>query len=113
MTEDYLKGTVYENDPAFVAKFPFLLEAWRRSFPDVDIKSEIAWSSAWQLANHRKKQNARFITNWLGSVQRRISEGRVVRPLSVPPPSYNVKDEDIMEAADWEQMRQTIKGVRP
>lgn len=109
MIEEYLKGLpLYENDAKLTGKFAFLIEGWRRSFPDVDIKSEIAWSHAWLLVHPKKKNNARFITNWLGSAQRRISQGRPVRPPSVPPPKYDVKDEDIMTGDDWKRMREAI-----
>jgi hypothetical protein len=61
----------------FVGKF-FSVPYWRfteycRTYPDVQIESELQMMDAWLAANprRRKKNYQRFITNWLKAEERR------------------------------------------
>ena len=59
---------LYRNDEKLRKRWPDLLEAWRQAYPGVDILAEVRKAHAWEMANpsKRKRDRARFLTNWLG-----------------------------------------------
>jgi len=67
---EFLKDlTLYATDDSFCKKFPSLLTQWKKTYPSVDVETEIKKAHVWELSNHIKKNRARFISNWLAKAQ--------------------------------------------
>lgn len=69
-----LKGLVlYEADANLCRRWPELVLAWSKSYPGVNIPSEVANAHAWEVANptRRKKDRPKFLNGWFGRKQDR------------------------------------------
>jgi len=106
----------YENDWKLQSRLPSLILEWIGACPDVDLKSELQWSHAWQVSNGRKKNNVRFLMNWMRTAQRyaerRSGDRRVMQrraPELPKPPVYDVPEEEIMTAEDFQRLKEAIK----
>ncbi len=76
-----LKGLqLYEKDPVLRRQWPELMDAWKESFPGVDIAREIKKAHAWEVANPRRRKTSRgrprYLYQWLERAQNR---GRTIR----------------------------------
>lgn len=109
----WLKGLRrFEQDLKLALKIDFLVLDWARSYPNVDLRSQIQWAHSWLESNpaKAKKDNARFLNNWMKNEERRSRERRVdATPRLPPPPRITVKEEDVMTAEDFAAMRQAIR----
>lgn len=109
---EYLRGLkLYEKDEKLNQRFWFLVEEWRLAYPDVNLKSQIAYSHAWLVTNGPKKDYARYINNWLRRSQENASKREHIQQKVFSSPVYSVREEDCMSGDDWARMRQKLKGT--
>lgn len=109
---EWLKGLrKFEQDLKLALKIDFLALDWARSYPHVDLKSQIQWAHSWLESNpaKAKKDNARFLNNWMKNEERRMRERRVEVFKLPPPPKIEVKEEDVMTGEDFAAMRKAIR----
>ena len=63
--------TLYEQDRKLCSRWTALLPAWRKTFPGVDVMTEVRKAHTWELANPTriKKDRPRFLNTWLSKAQ--------------------------------------------
>ena len=58
---------LYEKNAKLCKKWPELVKAWQKAYPNIDIMAEVARAHAWEVARprRRKRDKARFMDGWL------------------------------------------------
>lgn len=101
----------FEKDEKLCKKILFLVEDWRRTFPDVDLKYEFASAHQWLVMNNaRYKDHSRFLFNWVKRAQNRFNELKMMNRsrISTKPYIETKPQEEVMEAADWKKLKEEL-----
>lgn len=106
-----LKGyKFYENDKKFCKRFMFLVEEWNRTFPEVNIKNELAWAHNWLLTNGKQyKDMGRYFGSWVARTHRDALGKTTVKVQKLPPPPKYEETEDVMTGDDFKAMRESLR----
>lgn len=108
---EILKGLKrFEKDVKLARRIEVLMLDWHRSYPHVDLRSQIQWAHSWLECNPKriKKDYIRFLNNWMKGEERRIGERR--SPIALPHQKYQESkpEGEVMEAQDFLEMRKLL-----
>lgn len=111
--EDVLKGLkLFENNFGLRAKIETLLTEWKRAYPSVDIKSQLAWAHSWLSSNPKnmKKDLPRFLNNWMKSEERRNQERRgTERRAPMLYKEHRPPEDELLTPEDFQKMREALR----
>lgn len=88
---EWLKGLeLYEKDLKLINAWAKMVPVWMKTFPGVDIVSEVQKAHLWELSDvkRRKTNRVKFLTSWFMRAQDQASRngvrGAVEQPLKLP-----------------------------
>lgn len=104
----------FEANYKLSTKINFLVIAWERSYPNIDVKSQIQWAHCWLLENPKKdkKDYVRFLGNWMRSAQGRAAERKTNVIVHKPYKEQKPDDSEIMSGEDWSKMKGALRAPR-
>jgi hypothetical protein len=111
---EWLKGMrLFENNFRLQAKIEGLVVEWKRAYPTIDIKNQLAWAHSWLVSNPKnvKKDIPRFLNNWMKGEERRNQErrGGIERRQVQTYKEDRPPEDEVMTAEDIQKMKETLK----
>ncbi len=107
-----LKGLAkFENNPQLTQRIGILLMEWQRSYPNIDVRSQIQWAHCWILENPKrdKKDYVRFLGNWMRTAQARAVERKTNVVVHKPYREEKPVEEEVMSGDDFRKMREALR----
>jgi len=112
--EELLKGLRrFETDESLKKKLLFLVDEWRRMFPELKIQEQIQYAHYWLITHgvYRKRHDL-YLSNWM----KKAEEIRKTKPVFGHPVQKYVEqkpnDEEVMTDADFAKMREAIRDPK-
>jgi hypothetical protein len=103
--------TKFETNFKLNQRIGVLLMEWDRSYPNIDVRSQIQWAHCWLLENPKKdkKDYVRFLGNWMRTAQARAVERKTNVVVHKPYVEAKPAQDDVMTGEDFKKMREAIR----
>jgi hypothetical protein len=100
----------FANDPKLNQRIGVLIMEWERSYPHIDVRSQIQWAHNWLLENPKKdkKDYIRFLGNWMRSAEQRALDTKRMKAPEIGMYKEPQPDGEVMSGDDFKRMRETL-----
>lgn len=101
----------FEGNFRLAAKIDALMVEWARSYPHIDILSQIQWAHSWLVENPKrdKKDYIRYLGCWMRKSEERALERRTNVVVHKPYKEEKPAEDDIMTGDDFRKMREAMR----
>lgn len=103
--------TKFESHKPLADRIGILLIEWERSYPNIDVRSQIQWAHNWLLENPKKdkKNYVRFLGNWMRSAQARALERKTNVVAHKKYVEHKPEESELPTAEDFQKMKEALR----